>query len=506
LTEQEKDIRRVSSSMLILDEMEDAKVVTAPLIFAVIVAVTSMFLVGYNGGVLNAPEKIVFPGHSTLMWSLATAMLPVGALFGSALGGKLADKRGRRGAMMIGIWAFIFGGALQTVAPNMVIIIVARAVIGFACGISTAVIPIYLGEMAPPSLRGTLGTLTQFAQNIGIFLSVVFAFPLKNSWRALFSVTPVLSFAQVLLSGFLLESPRWLLSSNPKSLRARFIIKRLRGLRNEEEVEQEVSNFLAGSSAQDEEEGGENNMLKELWYDPKRSKLLITALVLPMAQQFSGINAIIYYSGTFFDGVIDDPLVGSTIVFGVNIVASYVSLLLMDSTGRKTLILWSSAGMSFACILVTVSLMGLVNNIYAILAVSIYLIFFQIGLGPIPWLIVAEMFEGKYVTMVMSLSSQLNWICNFIVGMVFPIMDAHLAPYTFVPFLIVLVCTFVFTIFIVPETQGTTPEELVAEMVKTNSQSMVYEVNEEEAGAINLEWEKAMQQLLEEENAENKNK
>lgn len=518
LSDLDKDIRRASSSMLILDEMEEAKVVTAPLIFAVIVAATSMFLLGYNGGVLNAPEKVVFPGHATVAWSIATSILPIGALFGSMVGGTLADQRGRRGAMMIEIWIFIVGGLVQTVAPNMVCIIIARFVIGYACGIATTVVPIYLGEMAPPSLRGTLGTMTQFAQNIGIFMSALMAMPLRTEWRILFAVTPVLAVGQVLLSSFLLESPRWLLSKDTNSLRARYVIKRLRGLRNEQEVEREVGYFLGGASAQDpnkttkdekhDEHSNNNNanaknnnrgLLQEIWNDTKRRKLLISCLVLPMAQQLSGINAIIYYSGSFFDGIIADPLVGTVIVFGVNIAASYVSLLLMNSTGRKTLILCSSAGMIFSCILVTVALMGIVSNTYAIVAVALYLIFFQIGLGPIPWLIVAEMFDGKYVALVMSLSSQLNWICNSIVGFVFPSLNAALTPYTFVPFIIVLIFTFLFTMFFVPETQGTTPEDLVAEM-KESSHDMVYSINKETAGEINEEWEKAFQQLLEEEN------
>ena len=171
----------------------------------------------------------------------------------------------------------------------------------------------------------------------------------------------------------------------------------------------------------------------------------------------------------------------------------------MDSTGRRSLILWSSGGMLIACVLIVLSLLGILNNIIALLAVNIYVFFFEIGLGPIPWLIVAEMFDGKYVTVAMSLCSQLNWGCNFIVGMVFPYMNAYLGPYSFFPFAVILALTFIFTLLVLPETQGKTPEDLVAEMVKRNSQSMVYEINEEDAGAINQEWKKAMEQLMEEE-------
>ena len=95
---------------------------------------------------------------------------------------------------------------------------------------------------------------------------------------------------------------------------------------------------------------------------------------------------------------------------------------------------------------------------------------------------------------------QLNWICNFIVSLVFPYMNAYLGPYSFFPFAVVLACTFLFALFVLPETQGKTPEEMVA-LVRTQSQSMsVYEINEDDTSdAINLEWKKAMDELMKEE-------
>ena len=114
LSELDKNVRRASSTMLILDEMEDAKVVTAPLIFTVIIVSASMFLVGHNTSVMNAPEKVVFPGHSITSWAMAVAAFAIGGPFGSGMGGKLADKRGRRGAMLIGIWIFLLGGVIQS--------------------------------------------------------------------------------------------------------------------------------------------------------------------------------------------------------------------------------------------------------------------------------------------------------------------------------------------------------------------------------------------------------
>ncbi|KAL3909113.1 MAG: hypothetical protein SGILL_008217 [Bacillariaceae sp.] len=505
LSEAEKNFRQSQASMIILDEIEfDAQVVTTPLVFAVIVASTLQFLVGYNTGVMNAPEKVVFPGHSTTAWAMAVAAFAIGGPFGAALGGRLADSRGRRGAILIDIWIFLLGGLIQTAAQDMLTIIIARLVIGFASGYSSVLVPIYLGELSPPSLRGQLGTLTQFCLVIGILIADLVAFPFATAdgWRFLFAITFVVAIIQLLMSPFLLESPRWMLNRDPNSLRARYIIKRLRGLRTEHEVEQEVSNFLIGETAQHQEQGSQFDILKEIWAHPKRRMLLVSSLVLQMGQQLSGINAVFYYSTSFFEGIIDNPQVGTTIIGGVNVAATYAALLLMDSCGRKSLILWSSGGMFLSCIVVVLSLLGFFNNILALVAVNFYVCFFEIGLGPIPWLIVAEMFEGKYVAIAMSLCSQLNWACNFIVGMVFPYMNLYLGPYSFVPFAIILGFAFVYALLILPETQGKTPDELVAEMARRNSSTMVYEVNEEDAGAIDLEWRKAMEQLMQEEQAQ----
>jgi len=502
LSEEEKFTRSSRASMIILDELEfDSNLVTTPLVFAIIVAVASQFLVGYNTSVLNAPEKVVFPGHSTFLWSLAVAAFAAGGPIGAIAAGKLADSHGRRGALLIDTWTFLIGGLLQTFALDMYTIIVSRFIIGFASGFSSVLVPIYLGELAPPTLRGMLGTLTQFAMVTGILIADLVAFPFATleSWRVLFAVTAIVAAIQLFCAPFLLESPRWLLNRDPKSLRARYIIKKLRGLRYDHEVENELGNYIIGEAAQHQEEKSQAAVLGEMIGHRKIRMLLISSLVLQMGQQLSGINAVFYYSSSFFEGVIDNPLLGTTVVGVFNVAATYVALLLMDSCGRKTLILWSSAGMFLSCVVIVLSLLGYLSNILALVAVIVFVSFFEIGLGPIPWLIVAEMFEGKYVAVSMSISSQMNWACNFIVGLVFPYMNEYLGPFSFAPFAVVLGIVFFYALFVLPETQGTTPEDLVAEMTRRNSKSVIYQANAEDAGAIDLEWRKAMEQLMQEE-------
>jgi MFS transporter, SP family, solute carrier family 2 (facilitated glucose transporter), member 3 len=381
ISEEERRSRMSRASMIILDELEfEANVVTMPLVCAISIAAAAQFLVGYNTGVMNAPAAVVFPGHSTLTWSLAVAAFAVGGPWGAVLGGRLADQRGRRGALLIATWTFLAGGLLQTLALDMMTLILARLIIGFASGFSSVLVPIYLGEMAPPTLRGMLGTVTQFALVVGILVANVLAFPLAEDgkWRFLFAVTPLISLLQLIMAPFLLESPRWLLGRDPKSLKARYIIKRLRGLRYDHEVESEVGYFVVSGDAQKQENASQMAILHEMFMQPKIRTLLLSSLTLQMAQQFCGINAVFYYSTAFFEGVIDNPLIGTTLVGAVNVAATWAVLFMMDSYGRKTLILWSSAGMFFSCIFIVLSLLGYFNHIVALVAVNSYVAFFEV--------------------------------------------------------------------------------------------------------------------------------
>ena len=147
---EEKEKRLSQMSLLLLDELEaDAITVTTPLIFAVLIASLLMFNAGYNISVMNAPEPYVFPGHSTLSWSIANgSAFCVGGPVGASLAGKWADDRGRRGALLLATWLFIIGGIMQSLAPSMLVVTVTRVIIGLASAASTVLVPIYLGEFA----------------------------------------------------------------------------------------------------------------------------------------------------------------------------------------------------------------------------------------------------------------------------------------------------------------------------------------------------------------------
>ncbi|CAM9832758.1 unnamed protein product [Discosporangium mesarthrocarpum] len=459
------DMAEMSEKATLLESVDvDEVIMTWPLMSAVLVAVLLQFLVGYNISVMNAPELVVFPGHTTTEWSLAVSVFAIGGPFGAVLAGRVSNTSGRRAAIVLNAWIFLAGGLLLTLSPSVRWLIPARVVIGFASGFATVIVPIYLGELAPPTLRGTLGTLTQFAMVIGILGSNLMAFPLatKEGWRLLFAVTPALAVVQLLCLPLIFESPRWLLNRDPYSMEARVVIKRLRGFRSDEDLQIEIDHILEASSAQKTQHTSAHSRgaVKDLLTDPSVRILVVSFVILHMAQQLSGINAIFYYSNSFFDGIIDNPLVGTTLVGAVNVIATYVALHLMDRAGRVTLILWSSGGMLVCAALVTLTLMEIFPSIIAVVGVMGFVSFFEIGLGPIPWLIVAEMFDAKYVSTAMSVACQINWASNFVVGISWPSINATLGVWSFMPFSIVLLITFVFTWKYQPETAGKTVAEL----------------------------------------------
>lgn len=456
--------------------MEAVSVTTLPLVFAVLVVSSLSFNFGYNISVMNSSEPYAFPGHTTSMWSLAVAAFCVGGPFGAVLAGKWADKLGRKKTASLTAWFYVVGGLAQTFAPTLSVVIVARTIVGLGCGMSTVLVPIYLGELAPPRFRGAIGTMAQFSFVFGILFADVVAFRLANEtqWRYMFLLISALGVFHLLLNTFLLESPRWLLGRDPSSDDARVIIRKLRGFENDGQVETEVRQYAGAPRKISRmsitiDDITETTPTAELFADKRVRLQLVSSLVLQVASQLSGINAVFYYSGLFFDGVIDNPLVGTTILGIINVLATFVALLLMDRVGRRTLIMYSSAGMFISCVVVVLALKGCFDKMVALAAVAAYVTFYELGLGPIPVFIVSEMFDGKYAATAMSVSAQLNWVCNFFVGLLFPYINKSLGPYSFGPFAVSLLLTFLYAWIWLPETQGTTPSELQAKLAKKNA-------------------------------------
>lgn len=260
--------------------------------------IISLLAVGYSIGIMNTTEKYVFPGHSMEIWSLAVSVWCVGGLVGARLSGKWADAYGRKRALLLTAWPFVVGGWLQTCSLSMSMIVVARAIIGVACGATTVLVPIYLGELAPPNLRGYIGTMTQFTMVFGILFSDVLSFFFANDdhWRVMVLPTAFCGMFPLLLESFLYESPRFLLGKDPDSEEARYIIQKLRGFRYDDEIETEVDHFLGALQCQSLNSGGGDGGKRgdgkgataELFSDRSVRLQLISSLLLQVSKMMSG--------------------------------------------------------------------------------------------------------------------------------------------------------------------------------------------------------------------------
>ena len=476
----------------------------------VTVATIPMFLFGLNTGILNAPEPFIFPGHSTLAWSAAVSGFSLGGLAGANVSGSLADTWGRSRGLRTIFWINLVAGLLHMMTPNMGGLILARVLVGLAGGAATVLTPTYLAEIAPTS--GSIATLTQLACVVGILASILWELPFESEkgWRFIFLPLPLMSIAGILAAPFVLvESPSWLLLRFPVERRQEALdnLRLLRGLRRHDDddiIEMIIQDEITApttavehtstaalqttssptndiATAQEEEEGDDQNepefdspeshrvftayrSFGSYVLDPKNRIPLISSILFPAAQQLSGINAVFYYSTQLFRGVIANPQTGTIIAFTVNVVATVAAVLLMDRLGRKTLLSVSAGGMFLCCILLTMSLHGSLPGMVTVIGVMMYISFFELGLGCIPFFLSTEMIDPEFAGKVQSLAMSCNWFFNFCVGMFFPFVSALLGPFSFVPFAVILFGTVLYAIFVLPESRGKTPAQVMREL------------------------------------------
>ncbi|KAG3243004.1 hypothetical protein PI124_g12175 [Phytophthora idaei] len=311
------------------------------------------------------------------------------------------------------------------------------------------------------------GTTYQLAMVVGILATDILAFGFAGEsqsftqpgWRLMFGFAGFLGAIQILLTPLLIESPRWLLNSGEEK-EAEHTLRRLR---QTDDVFDELDSISAVSFSESGDVQGVGQVLR----DRNIRLQLMVAVVLQCAQQLSGINAVMFYASSFFlNAGLENPLVGITLVYIVNVLATIVALMLMDSAGRRPLLLWSVVGMLASSGILTVGLLDLLPfaSMFSVGGVMSFVWFFEIGLGPIPWLIAAEMFPARSRTAATSIATMVNWLGLFLVGIFFPTMQGALGDFIFVPFAILLGLALAFSLKYVPETKGKTVDEIQNEI------------------------------------------
>lgn len=471
--------------------MQGDRDVTPMLVFAIFSAVLGMFQFGFNTGVINAPQKIleefianIYKNRTgdwiseelrDVIWSITVSIFAVGGMIGGLVAQMVANWCGRKTGLVLNNTVAILGVTLMSssqLSQSIECLIIGRFFIGLNCGLSTALVPMYLTEISTINIRGALGTVSQLGVTIGLLFSQVLGLKeilgTKDYWPFLFGVAFIPAVLQLIMLPFCPESPRYLLLSCGRVSEARLALRRLR---NRSDVEDDMEEMRAEERSHQKEvqKYGQLSSVRELFNHPWLRTPLIISIMMQLSQQLSGINAIFYYSTDIFLSaeVPENYAVYATMGIGfIMVIMTLVSIPLMDRLGRRTLHLYGLAGMFLASIFLTISL--LVKFLYdwmkyiSVISILFYTLFFGVGPGSIPFMITAELFTQGTRPAAMSVATFMNWMSNFAVGLTFPIMKRVLQSYLFLPFTVFLAIFWIFIYKKLPETKNRTFEEIAA--------------------------------------------
>jgi len=425
------------------------------------VAALAGLLFGYDTGVISGAILFIqdqFKLTAGMEEGVVSAVL-LGALIGAAASGALADRFGRKRTIIVTALLFAIGAVGAALAQTVGGIIGFRILIGVAIGVASYTAPLYISEISPPQARGALVSLNQLMITCGIVVSYLVDYVLaaSESWRWMFALGAVP--AAILLLGMLAlyESPRWLVSQD-RIEDARDALTHITGSENVDKQIQKIQKSLTVKQ-------GSWKEVFEPWVRPA----LIAGVGIMFFQQITGINTIIYYAPTIFEfaGIESHKIsILATLGVGVvNVVMTLVAIWLIDRIGRKPLLYIGLTGMalSLGFLGFAFSLPNLSSSLQliAVLSVMAYIASFAISLGPIAWLIIAEIYPLKIRGRAMSLATAANWGFNLLVAATFLTIVQKLGkPGAFWLYAGLTVLAAIFCWLFIPETKGHTLENI----------------------------------------------
>lgn len=359
-------------------------------------------------------------------FSIVTSVYTVGGLLGSLGANIVMDRWGRKGAVLTSAFIMAVGAGFMAVAASLSPLILGRLLTGVAAGVGLCVGPIYIAEIAPSKIKGSVGVLTQFAIVIGIMITQAMGLNLATptTWRLVLLFSAALSLAQLLLGTTIVESPVWLSrhgSLRDKDASARRLWKSAPALRSSDAVDEDAEDPLLGADDEHDRHDAQPhavNVPAVLLRAEFRKPLAIVCFSM-LCQQLSGVNAVLYYSNDILSKTIPDlgPYVSLGITI-VNVFMTFAPIILIDRLGRKKLLSLSATGAILSLVGVGVGLdSGAVT--LASIAVMAFIASFAIGIGPVPFVMIPEVSPHHAVSALSSIGLSLNWIANFLVGLVF---------------------------------------------------------------------------------------
>jgi SP family arabinose:H+ symporter-like MFS transporter len=449
---------------------------SAYLFIITLVASLGGFLFGFDmavvSGILPLLQKQFALTAFQQGWFVSSAL--VGCIIGVAISGELSDRLGRKKPLLLSAFLFLLSALGCAFMPSLTGIIAARIIGGIGIGVASNVVPLYISEIAPARIRGRLITYYQLALTLGILIAYLTNSALLNNalshagdnatgwlhtilvteaWRGMFGIglLPALLF----LCGLLMvpESPRWLIQQQ-RTQEATLILNRIN------------NQMEAQASLQQAKQASEQAKISysALWA-PQWRKALIIGILLPLFSQFSGINAIIYYGPSILSNAgisLSNSLISQIIFGGANMLFTLVAIWKVDSLGRRPLYIAGTAGATISLLLTGLCFFtGATTGIALLVCVLAFLASFAFSIGPLKFVVAAEIFPGTIRGRAMAISIMVMWIADTIVGQLTPILLQRIGTaYTFWLFALFCLIAFITVYKLLPETKGKSLEQI----------------------------------------------
>ncbi|THC91479.1 hypothetical protein EYZ11_009062 [Aspergillus tanneri] len=452
---------------------------------------------GYDSGYINGVMGMKYFIHEfeglyfLPSWkkSLITSILSAGTFFGALIAGDLADWFGRRTTIISGCGVFILGVALQTASSSVPLLVVGRLIAGFGVGFVSAIIILYMSEIAPRKVRGAIVSGYQFCITLGLMLASCVNYGTQGRMDSGSYRIPIglqIGWALILAIGLFIlpESPRYYVRKNQLD-KAAHVLARVRDQpRDSEFIKQELAEIVANNEYEMQAipQGGYFtswfNCFRGSIFSPNSNlRRTVLGTSLQMMQQWTGVNFVFYFGTTFFQslGTISDPFLISMITTIVNVCSTPISFYTMEKLGRRSLLLWGALGMVICQFIVAI--IGTVDggNNSAVSAeisfICIYIFFFASTWGPGAWVVIGEIYPLPIRSRGVALSTASNWLWNCIIAVITPYMvdpdKGNLKAKVFFIWGSLCACAFVYTYFLIPETKGLTLEQVDKMMEET---------------------------------------
>jgi sugar porter (SP) family MFS transporter len=438
----------------------ETKAVLAGSWYATLIAMAAALgglLFGYDtsvisGAILFVREQFTLSSVET---ELAVSIVLAGAAIGAAVSGYLGDRFGRKPVLVGDAVLFASFAVATGMAHSFGIFLLARFMIGVAVGITSMITPLYIAELAPPKVRGALVTLNQLAIVIGIVVAygVDYAFAPSGNWNAMFSSAVAPAVILLLALVFLPESPRWL-ADNGHENEAWQVLSRVESAQDAQRHLAELRDVAA-----------DKVKFSDL-FSIRFRKPMIVGVGLAIFQQITGVNTVIYYTPTIlqmagFESAAT-AILATALVGAVNVVATVISLFLLDHVGRRLLLLISITGMGLSLLHLGYAFgASQMSRTVIMLDVIAYLASFALGLGPVFWLLISEIYPTTVRGRAMSVASVTIWVADCFVTMTFLSLVETLGPRVlFWLYAGTCAAALVFCSKLVPETKDRTLEEI----------------------------------------------